>query len=72
MMRVKLIIHPNGVEELRAVGIYCRTVTRFLWRFRPEGGFDCLVGYKWKRFIPVRNAPEWWNLTGWLQFRIKR
>lgn len=51
-VRLKLTLHPNGVEQLDALGVCrpCRTATWFLLRFRPEGVIESLVGHQWRRF----------------------
>lgn len=73
-IRGERIAYPNGVVEIRALGLCCQTFTPFLFRFSPDGDLISRVGYKWRRFSMRRHHPAWWDLIGWARYitwRIK-
>jgi hypothetical protein len=71
-IRVKVTRYPNGVDELHGAGLCCTTVTWFLWRFRPEGRLDSLVGKTWRSYPIKFKQPAWWDVAGRLRRLISR
>lgn len=69
--RLRKIAYPNGVVAVEGIGFCCKTVSRFILRFRPEGGGETLIGNRWYRFN-LDTRPSWWDLINLGKRIIKR
>jgi hypothetical protein len=72
LTRGTVITHSNDVKELRAMGICCNTVTRYLFRVRPNGVLETFNDDTWYQINTMDEKPVWWDIYSRLKMFFNR